>query len=236
MTRRVLLLWRPAPTSDALVRTLRASPAFGDATKAGVADLTGRRRVRPPLRRRLRRRLRRPLRRSPGWLWYVPVDGDLDGLDDALASPPRRTQVVLLLPSARHQVEQVYREHVLGGAIDEFTPYRLREDLDTTVAAWRERASRIVDRAGGRTVVVDDPAAAATALAEAAEVGPDDLRSRLEPPTGISARGLEILRRMNAFTRTAAERRTTRRFCTKTFPAEEPAELDIPDRPDWSAA
>lgn len=235
MTTRVLLLWRPAPTTDALVRTLRGCPDVDDAARADVGDLAGRRRP------RVRVGLARRLRRRTSWLRYVPVDGErdeahrtVDAVADGLSSLPRRARPVLLLPSERHQLEQVYRDHVLGGGIDEFTPFRLREDLDGRVAAWREQVGRVVDDAGGRTVVATgDPDADVAALAEATGVDPEQLRARLEDPSGISARGLEVLRRMNGFTRGREERRTTRRFCRKTFPATEPAELEVPDGHVW---
>lgn len=139
---------------------------------------------------------------------------------------------VLLLPSARHQVEQVYREHVLAGGTDTFDRFRARRGLDDAVGSWRETMRHLVDEVGGSTVVTtDDTDESVQALADAAAVDVDELRSLAPAPSGISARGLEVLRRMNTFTHDAAEQRRARRFCTSTFAAADPGELDVPDAP-----
>ncbi len=227
-----LLLWRRSPATDAAVEGLVACGAHQPTTRCRPGRLTQQLEGRHGLRglpRRLREIGSRPL-------LYVPLRTELQAGEVApppdwavrhLARLTRSDRVILLLPSTVEHVEQLYREHVLAGGTDELEAFLERTAAPERVEAWARATVR--ELAGSRATVVHADDEPDRRLADALDVDVRRLRQAAPDIRGISARGLEMLRRMNQFTLDEEELRATRRFCTRTFPAGDDGELSLLD-------
>ena len=227
-----LLLWRRTPLTDAAIEGVVACGAHRPATRCRPGRLAEQLQARHGLRglpHRLREAGSRPL-------LYVPLRAELQAAE--VAPPPdwavrhlsaltRADRAVLLLPSPIEHVEQLYREHVLAGGTDELAAFLERTAARQRIDEWTRATA--AELAGADAVVVEAGAETVQRLATTLGIEVQRLRDATPPVRGISARGLEMLRRMNQFTVGEEELRTTRRFCTRTFPAGDDDRLALLD-------
>lgn len=241
MSAGLVVLWVPAPATDALVAALEAHPRLRveHGTVDDLADPSG------GGRRARLARLVRPGRPRPDTVRGVQLGSGRSGparrageLGIWLDRLPRRTRVVGLLPAADDHVEALYHRYVLRGGDGPAADVTARRRLLAAVADDRAAVVDLVGRASRGTLVTaagsDDDL---DRLAAAARLVRDDLPATRPAPTDpyLSARGLEILRRLNSFAETPQERRAMARFCRQQFATAEVAALGVLDESQRAA-
>lgn len=206
------VLWTPFPLAEA-----EPEPSVALAGRVGVGDpRTGRRTMsmvravghahRAWARRRLRlpsRPVYCPLRVS--WEWPAILHGQdvADALELAAALHVDAGLVLALTPPPV-LLEHLWREAVWRGGtvpLDE-----LAHDGQRRVQEAYDQLFEVTSAASRREVVTTCPGRA------------EHIPPSADPAWQISARGMEILRRMNVHAANRQERRWMRQFCLQTFP------------------